>query len=330
MRRSPGLRTARLGAFALLALVGSWRGAEAQGYPSRTLRMVVAFTPGGPTDAMARLLADKLGDKLGQRVIVENRPGAGGNIGYESVAKSLPDGYTLAFVDPSLTVNPSLFTPAKYDAERDFTPISLAVRGPTVMTVPATSEAKTVKDFIALARRNAGKTTYGSAGNGTPPHLNAEFFKTAQGLDIVHVPYKGAAPAMIDLVAGRIDVMFLNIGSAKAQVESGTLRGLAVSGTARASTLPNVPTFHEVGVPLPELDPGTWWGVAAPAGLPAEITQKLNAVMRDALTDPDLREKLAKLNVDPTPSSAAEFEALIKLETKKWADVIKRAKITVD
>jgi tripartite-type tricarboxylate transporter receptor subunit TctC len=135
---------------------------------------------------------------------------------------------------------------------------------------------------------------------------------------------------MIDLVAGRIDVMFLNIGSAKAQIESGTLRGLAVSGTARASTLPNVPTFQEVGVPLPELDPGTWWGVAAPAGLSADVAQKLNTAMRDALADPDLREKLAKLNVDPTPSSAAEFDALIKLETKKWADVIKRAKITVD
>src|SRR6185369_12583845 len=303
MMRAPKLRALRLGALALLALAGCCAGAQAQGYPSRTIRLVVAFTPGGPTDAMARLLADKLGDKLGQRVIVENRPGAGGNIGYESVAKSPPDGYTLAFIDPSLTVNPSLYTPAKYDAERD---------------------------FIALARGKAGKATYGSAGNGTPPHLNAEFFKAAQGLDIVHVPYKGAAPAMIDLVAGRIDVMFLNIGSAKAQIESGTLRGLAVSGTARAPTLPNVPTFHEVGVPLPELDPGTWWGVAAPAGLPAEVTQKLNTAMRETLADADLREKLAKLNVDPTPCSPAEFAALIRLETKKWADVIKRAKITVD
>src|SRR3954467_9095751 len=156
MGRSPKLRALRLGALALLALAGtlagSWDAARAQGYPSRTLRMLVAFAPGGPTDAMARLLADKLGDKLGQRVIVENRPGAGGNIGYESVAKSPPDGYTLAFVDPSLTVNPSLYTPAKYDAERDFTPISLAVRGPTVMTVPAAHEAKSVGAFIAFAR----------------------------------------------------------------------------------------------------------------------------------------------------------------------------------
>jgi tripartite-type tricarboxylate transporter receptor subunit TctC len=320
-------RTLLLAALATLILAA---GAQAQSYPSKPLRMIVAFAPGGPTDAMARLIADKLGDKLGQRVIVENRPGAGGNIGYESVAKSAPDGYTLAFVDPSLTVNPSLYTPAKYDAERDFSPISLAVRGPTVMTVPATHQAKSVGEFIAFARGKAGQATYGSAGNGTPPHLNAEFFKASQGLDIVHVPYKGAAPAMIDLVAGRIDVMFLNIGSAKGQIESGTLRGLAVSGTARASTLPNVPTFREVGIPLPELDPGTWWGVAAPAGLPADMIQKLNAAMRDALADADLRDKLAKLNVDPTPSSPAEFEALIRLETKKWADVIKRAKITVD
>jgi tripartite-type tricarboxylate transporter receptor subunit TctC len=327
MNWSQGLRPLLLAAFAMLPLA---RNAQAQDYPSKPLRMVVAFAPGGPTDAMARLIADKLGDKLGQRVIVENRPGAGGNIGYESVAKSPPDGHSLAFIDPSLTVNSSLYTPAKYDAERDFTPISLAVRGPTVMTVPAVHEAKSVGEFIAFARSRAGKATYGSAGNGTPPHLNAEFFKAAQGLDIVHVPYKGAAPAMIDLVAGRIDVMFLNIGSAKGQIESGTLRGLAVSGTARASTLPNVPTFREVGVPLLELDPGTWWGVAAPGGLPAEMTQKLNAAIRDALADADLRDKLAKLNVDPTPSSPVEFEALIKLETKKWADVIKRARITVD
>jgi tripartite-type tricarboxylate transporter receptor subunit TctC len=324
------LRALLRAALGALTLVGLCTAAQAQDYPSRPLRMVVAFTPGGPTDAMARLIADKLGDKLGQRVIVENRPGAGGNIGYDSVAKSPPDGYTLAFVDPSLTVNPSLYTPAKYDAERDFTPISLAVRGPTVMTVPAALEARTVREFIAMARSKAGKATYGSAGNGTPPHLNAEFFKAARGLDIVHVPYKGAAPAIIDLVAGRIDVMFLNIGSAKGQIESGSLRGLAVSGTARAPTLPSVPTFHEVGVPLPELDAGTWWGVAAPAGLPADITQKLNAAMRAALADTDLLEKLARLNVDPTPSAPAEFEALIRLETKKWADVIKRAKITLD
>ena len=316
-----------LAAFAMLPLAG---GAQAQGYPSKPLRMVVAFAPGGPTDAMARLIADKLGDKLGQRVIVENRPGGGGNIGYEFGRQVAARWLFARLCRPVADGQSQSLHAGEIRCRARFTPISLAVRGPTVMTVPAAHEARSVGEFIAFARSNAGKATYGSAGNGTPPHLNAEFFKASQGLDIVHVPYKGAAPAMIDLVAGRIDVMFLNIGSAKGQIESGTLRGLAVSGTARASTLPNVPTFREVGVPLPELDPGTWWGVAAPGGLPAEMTQKLNAAMRDALADPDLRDKLAKLNVDPTPSSPAEFEALIKLETKKWADVIKRAKITVE
>jgi tripartite-type tricarboxylate transporter receptor subunit TctC len=318
-----------LAALALLALTAADH-TQAQTYPSRPLRMIVAFAPGGPTDAMARLLADKMGDKLGQRVVVENRPGAGGNIGYDAVAKAPPDGYTLAFVDPSLTVNPSLYTPAKFDAERDFTPVSLAVRGPTVMVVPAALPATTVGEFIALARSRDGKATYGTPGSGTPPHLNAEFFKAAEHIDMVHVPYKGAAPAIIDLVAGRIDLMFLNIGSAKAQVESNALRGLAVSGNARAAALPNVPTFREAGFPLPELDPGTWWGVAAPAGLPPEMTHKLNTAVRDALNDPDLREKLTRLNVDPIPSSPSEFQALIASETRKWADVVNRAKIRVD
>jgi tripartite-type tricarboxylate transporter receptor subunit TctC len=322
------LRTLALAAIALLA--GIQDAAHAQSYPSRPVRMVVAFAAGGPTDALARLLADKLGEKLGQRVIVENRPGAGGNIGYETVARSAPDGYTLAFADPSITVNPSLYASLKFDVERDFVPISLAVRGPTVMVVPATNEAKTLTEFIALARKNPGKLTYGSAGTGTPPHLNAEFFKTAQNLDIVHVPYKGAAPAIVDLVAGRIDLMFLNIGSAKGQIQGGKLRGLAVSGTERAATLPEVPTFREAGAALPQLDPGTWWGVIAPAGLPPDVAQKLGAAMQEALNDPALRERLAALNVDPMPTTSEEFGKLISSEMKKWADVVKRARITAE
>ncbi len=221
MNWSQGLRPLLLVACAMLPLAA---GARAQGYPSKPLRMW----------SRSRRWADRRDGAADRRQARRQartarhrgkRPGAGGNIGYESIAKSPPDGYSLAFVDPSLTVNPSLYTPARYDAERDFTPISLAVRGPTVMTVPAVHEAKSVAEFVAFVRSKAGKATYGSAGNGTPPHLNAEFFKASQGLDIVHVPYKGAAPAMIDLVAGRIDVMFLNIGSAKGQIESGTLRG---------------------------------------------------------------------------------------------------------
>ena len=188
--------------------------------------MIVAFAPGGPTDSLARLVADKLGEKLGERIVVENRPGAGGNIGYELTARAAADGYTLAFADPSLTVNPSLYPAVKYDPAKDFTPISLAVRGPTVMVVPPSLGVGTVGEFIALARKKPGGLTYGSAGTGTPPHLNAELFKAAEGLDIVHSPYKGAAPAVIDLIAGRIDVMYLNIGTAVGQIEAGKLRGL--------------------------------------------------------------------------------------------------------
>jgi tripartite-type tricarboxylate transporter receptor subunit TctC len=304
--------------------------ATAQGYPSHPVRMLVAFAPGGPTDALGRLVADKLGEKLGQRVVVENRPGAGGNLGYEAVAKATPDGYTLAFADPSLTVNPSLYASVKYDIERDFAPISLAVRGPTVMVIPAAMESASVGELIAQARRQPGELAYGSAGNGTPPHLNAEFFKTAHKLEIVHVPYKGAAPAIIDLVAGRIHLMFLNIGSAKAQIATGKLRGLAVSGPKRAASLPAVLTFREAGFPLPELDPGTWWGVVAPAGVSAEVTRTLNAAMHAALADPELRERLAALNVDPIPSSPEEFDGLIKSETRKWRDVIAHARIRVE
>jgi tripartite-type tricarboxylate transporter receptor subunit TctC len=327
------MKFARLFALAAMAAVcvGTLQNASrAQNYPARPIIMVVAFAPGGPTDSLARLVADKLGEKIGERVAVENRPGAGGNIGYEMVAKAPADGYTLAFADPSLTVNPSLYATVKYNPERDFTPVSLAVRGPTVMVVPASLGVNTVSEFIALARAKPGALTYGSAGTGTPPHLNAELFKGAEHLDIVHSPYKGAAPAVVDLIAGRIDVMFLNIGSAFGQIQAGKLRGLAVSGSSRVSSLPQVPTFAEAGVRLPELDPGTWWGVVAPAGLPAEVLLKLNTALQAALADPNLRERLATFNVDPILGSAEEFAALIKAESAKWADVIKRGKITAE
>lgn len=299
-------------------------------YPTRSIRLIVAFSAGGPTDALARFVAGKLTEKIGQTVLVENLPGASGNIGYGVVAKAAPDGYTLAFADPSITVNASLFKNLPFDVERDFTPISAAVRGPTVLVVPQTLEAKTLRDLIALAKRSPGKLTYGSAGSGTPPHLNAEFFKVAQGLDIVHVPYKGASPAITDLVAGRINMMFLNIGSAKGQIDANTLRGLAVSGHERVASLPNVPTFREAGLPLAELDSGTWWGVIGPANLPADVLQKLNRAMHEALKDADLRRQLGRMNVDPTPTTPEAFGKLIGDERRKWANVVQRANVKVE
>jgi tripartite-type tricarboxylate transporter receptor subunit TctC len=313
-----------------MALAVALSPTHAQEYPTRPIRLIVAFSAGGPTDALARFLANKMAEKLGQSLVVENHGGAGGNIGYGMAASAAPDGYTLAFVEPSITVNASLFKNLPFDVERDFAPISAAMRGPTVLVVPRTLEVKTVLDLVALAKKSPGKLTYGSAGSGTPPHLNAEFFKLSQGLDIVHVPYRGASPAITDLIAGRIDLMLLNIGSAKSQIDGGELRGLAVSGSARVASLPNVPTFREQGLPLAELDPGTWWGVVAPAKLPTAIQQKLNQAVRESLADLDLKRRLDGMNVEATPGTPAEFAKLIADERRKWGEVVQRANIKAE
>ena len=304
--------------------------AMAQSYPNRPIRLIVAFVAGGPTDILARLLADQLGRTLGQSIVVENHGGAGGNIGYGIAAGAAPDGYTLVFADPSITVNASLYKNLAFDVERDFTPISNAFRGPTVLVVPGKASATNLLDLVKLAKANPGKLSYGSAGSGTPPHLNAEFFKAAEALDIVHVPYRGAGPAITDLVAGRTDLMFLNIGSAKPQIDSGELRGLAVSGVARAPALPDVPTFREAGLPLSDLDPGTWWGLMAPAKLPVPILTRLNAAMKEALEDGDMRKRVAAMSVEALPGSPEAFAKLIADERQKWADVVTRAHILIE
>lgn len=304
--------------------------AFAQTYPSKPLRMIVGFAPGGPTDVLARMLADALGRKLGQTVVIENHAGAGGNIGYGMGASAAADGYTITFADPSIVINASLYKTMPFDVEKDYAAVSGAFRGPTVLVVPGKSSFTTLADFIRHAKNNPGKLSYGSAGNGTPPHLNAELIKDDQGLDIVHVPYRGAAPAIVDLVAARVDMMCLNIGSAKAQIDSGELRGIAVSGPQRAAALPNVPTFREGGIPMLAMDPGTWWGIMVPAKTPADIVTRLNTAMREAVKDPDLLRRLASMSVDPIAGSPEEFSQLVLGEKKKWADVITRAKIKVE
>ena len=303
---------------------------HAEDYPKSPIRLIVAFAAGGPTDVLARLLADSLGRRLGQSVVVDNRGGAGGNIGYGLAASAAPDGYTLAFADPSITVNASLYKSLPFDVERDFVAIGAAFRGPTVVVVPGKSEIRTLADLVRVAKASPGKLNYGSAGNGTPPHLNAEVFKSVQGLDILHVPYRGAAPAMTDLIGGRVDVMFLNIGSARSQIESGELRGLAVSGAQRAPALPQVPTFSEAGFPLAALDPGTWWGLIAPAKLPAAIQAQLTKAMADSLADPELHKRAASMSIDIIPGTGADFAKLMSDERRKWADVVARAKIEVE
>ena len=320
-------RRSLVGGLAALAAPGS---AHAQAYPNKPLRMIVSFAPGGPTDVLARMLADALGRKLGQSIVVENHAGAGGNIGYGLGANVTADGYTLTFADPSIVINASLYKTLPFDVERDYSAVSGAFRGPTVLVVPGKSNFTTLTDFIRHAKANPGKLSYGSAGNGTPPHLNAELIKDDQGLDIAHVPYRGAAPAIIDLVAGRIDMMCLNIGSAKAQIESGELRGIAVSGPKRAAALPNVPTFREGGIPMLAMDPGTWWGILVPTKTSSDIVTRLNAAMRAAMEDPDLQRRLTSMSVEPIAGSSQDFFKLILEEKKKWADVITRAKIKVE
>ena len=304
--------------------------AKADTYPDRPVRLIVAFAAGGPTDVLGRILADALGRKLAQSIVVENHGGAGGNIGYGILANAAPDGYTLAFADPSLVINASLYKALPYDVERDFTVIGAACRGPTVLVVPAKSQITTLVDLVKAAKANPGKLSYGSAGAGTPPHLNAELFKSAEQLNIVHVPYRGAAPAITDLLANRVDMMFLNIGSAKPQIDSGELRGLAVSGAQRSTALPDVPTFREAGLPLAALDPGTWWGLIAPAKLPDAIGVRLHGALQEALADPALRQQLKAMSVEATPGSSAAFGALLSEERRKWAEVVARANISVE
>ena len=282
--------------------------ALAQGYPNKPMRLIVSFAPGGPTDVLARMLGEALGRKLGQSIVVENHGGAGGNIGYALGASAAPDGYTLIFADPSIVINASLYKARPFEVERDYAAVSGAFRGPTILVVPGNSSFTSLANFISHAKANPGKLSYGSAGNGTPPHLNAELIKDDQGLDIVHVPYRGAAPAIVDLAAGRIDMMCLNIGSAKSLIENGELRG----------------------IPMTAMDPGTWWGLVVPAKTPGDIVARLNAAMRECVQDPDLQRRLASMSVEPIAGPADDFFKLALDEQKKWADVIAKARITVE
>ncbi len=302
--------------------------ALAQSYPDRPIRMVVTYAAGGPTDVLARALAERLSSELGQSVVIDNRGGGGGTIGYAAVATADPDGYTIAFADPSLTINPGFKKALPYDVARDFTPIATVVRGPTVLVASKASGFTKASDFVAFAKGNPKKLSYGSAGPGSPPHLNAEIFGIAQGIELTHVPYRGAAPAITDLIAGRIDIMFLNIGSAKAQIDSGALIPLAVSGDERLAKLPNVPTFREAGVPADQLSSGTWWGVIGPAKLAPAAKEKLESAIAATLRDPQLQSRYDAMNVIPYASNAEQFKKLMADELSKWSEVISRANIS--
>ena len=294
-------------------------------YPSRPVRIIVPSPPAGGTDIIARVLAQKFSTAFGQQFIVENRPGAGNMIGIESVARSAPDGYTLLMVPSTLALNSVLYKKVNYDPIKDFAPITIAATAPNVLVVNPSVPAKTLTEFVALAKKKPGELTYGTPGIGTSPHMSMELLKSMAGLDIQHIPYRGTSPAVTDIISGQIHAMFANALTAKPQVDSGKVRALAVSGPKRIAAMPDVPPVAQAGVPGYEAM--QWYGLLAPAGTPQDIMVRLHAEATKALQTADMKEKLATDGAEPVGSTSAEFAALIKSELDKWAKVASAAKI---
>jgi tripartite-type tricarboxylate transporter receptor subunit TctC len=307
-----------LAAAMLLAAAGA---ALAQAYPSRPLRLVVGFTPGGGVDINARMLAPRLSEYLGQQVIVENRPGAGTNIANELVAKSAPDGYTLLVNTPAIAINMSLYRNLGFDTLRDFTPVSVISESPNVLVVNAKLPVQSVKELIAMARASPGKLNYSSAGVGTTQHLAAELFKLRTGTFIVHIPYKGTAPSLAGLIGGEVELSFANIPSIQAHLKSGRLRALAVTAAKRDPQIPDVPTMKEAG--LEGVEVVVWYGVFAPAGTPRDIVQKLAAAIQRATRDPETSRRLLEQGAVPVGNTPEEFAKLVRDEVSRWAEVVK-------
>jgi tripartite-type tricarboxylate transporter receptor subunit TctC len=294
-------------------------------YPVRPVRIVVPSPPGGGTDIIARVLAQYFSTAMGQQFFVENRPGAGNMIGIESVARAAPDGHTLLFVPSTLALNSVMYKKVSYDPVRDFAPITLAASANNVLVVNPAIAAKTLVEFIALANGKPGHLTYGTPGIGTSPHMSMELFKSLAGVDLQHVPYRGTAPAMTDVISGQIASMFSNALTAKPQIESGAIRALGVSGRKRSEALPSVPPIAEAGVPSYEAT--QWYGLVAPAGTPADIIARLHAEATAALKTQEMKDKLAGDGAEPVGTTPQEFAAHIKGELEKWAAVARAAKI---
>jgi tripartite-type tricarboxylate transporter receptor subunit TctC len=305
----------------LLAGLFAWTGALAQQWPARPIRLVVGFAPGGGVDINARLLAPKLAEYLGQQVVVDNKPGAGTNIANEFVAKSAPDGYTLLINTAAVAINMSLYKSLGFDTLRDFTPVSVFSESPNIAIVHAGVPAKTIQDFVALARSQPGKLNYSSAGAGTTQHLSGELFKLRTKTDIVHVPYKGTAPSMTSLIAGEVDLSFANIPAILAHVKSGRLRAIANTGAKRSELMPDVPTMKESGIPGVEVV--VWYGVFAPSSTPKDVVQKVAEAIQRATKDPETRRRLLEQGAEPLGNTPEEFAKLVREEIVKWAEVVK-------
>jgi tripartite-type tricarboxylate transporter receptor subunit TctC len=295
--------------------------AGAQQYPVRPVRVIVGFTPGGGVDINARMLAPKLSEYLGQQFLVENRPGAGTNIANEMVAKAPADGYTLLCTTAALAINMSLYSKLPFDALKDFVPISVFSESPNVLVVNAKLPVNSVRELIAMAKKEPGKLNYSSAGVGTTQHLSAELLKLRTGSFIVHIPYKGTSPSLTGLIAGEVELSFANIPAIQAFVKQGRLRALATTGSRRDPQLPDVPTMKEAGVA--GVDVTVWYGLLAPAGTPREIVQALAQATTRATRDPELRKRMLEQGADPVGSSPEEFAKLLREEVARWAEVVK-------
>jgi tripartite-type tricarboxylate transporter receptor subunit TctC len=309
------------GAIGLAATVGGEAAAQSS-YPDRAITLVVPFAPGGSTSIVARAISDKMSETLGQKIIIDNRPGAGGTIGTKAVAGATPDGYTIVLgYTGTLAIGPSLYSSAGYDPRKDFAPIGMIGNAPNSLVVHPSFPAKTLAELVAYAKANPGKVSYGSAGVGTASHVTGEYFATAAGITLAHIPYKGTGPALADLIGGHIPVAFAPVPATHSNVAGGTLRALAVTSKGRISLMPDVPTISEGG--LKDFDASLYYGLVAPPGTPRPIIDRLNKELRAALASDDVKKRLTNDGTEPTPSSPEEYAAFIDQDEAKWSKIVK-------
>ena len=306
----------------------AWAQSQPAAYPNKPIRMIVPFPAGGATDILARALSQKLGEKIGQTVVVDNRPGAGGTIGADAAAKAAPDGYTLLLATSSThSIGPAINPKIPYSVEADFTPVAYVANSPNVVLVPNSSPSRSMQEFIAYARKNPGRLNYASSGNGTIVNLTTEYFKAESGTFILHIPYRGTALAIPDLISGKVDLLFDSLVTGMPHVRDGKLRALGVTSLSRTALAPGLPAVAET---LPGFESVTWFGVYGPKGMSAELTAKVNLAVNAALADTDVKERFARLGAEPTGGTPQAFAAMVKADHAKWKKIITERKITAE
>jgi len=317
-------------------LIGALLGAAAvhhpalaqQVWPAKSVRMILPFAPGGPSDIIGRALAQKLTEQIGQPVVVDNRPGAGGNLGMEVGAKAPPDGYTVTLASPTMAISPSLYRKLPFDPQKDFAPISMVANIPNIMVVHLSVPVKTLKEFVEIARRSPGRLNYGSSGAGSTTHLSSEILSSMAGLKMVHVPYKGQGLALVGLLSGQVDMMILAVPSVLPMIQSNKVRAIAALSAKRLASVPQVPTTGESG--MKDFEVSVWFGLLAPAATPRDIVNRLNQELAKALTAPDIRERFSAGGIETQTSTPEQFASFARAETIRYAKVIKDANISID